>query len=511
MAWLRVVDALKADVGTKVTVKGWIRTRRDSKAEGGLSFLNVHDGTCFDPIQVVCPGSLSNYASEVAKLTTHCAVECDGTIVATPKGGKEISADPANGGAVRVIGWVEDPDHYPIQPKQHTMEFLRENAHLRARTNTFGAVARIRHCLSMAIHRFYHERGFFYVHTPIITASDCEGAGQMFRVSTLDMCNPPRVASQGGKVPGAEVSSMPAPHSSTPRHLDTSAPIDYSRDFFAKEAHLTVSGQLNVETYCTALSRVYTFGPTFRAENSNTSRHLAEFWMIEPEIAFADLQADSELAEDFIKYLINACLTERADDMKFFDERIEKGLLARLGHVLSTPFRRLPYTEAIRILEKAIAGGKKFEYPVKWGVDLQSEHERFLTEEHFKQPVILMNYPKQIKAFYMRLNPPGTDNAPTDNSSNGLTVAAMDVLVPGVGEIIGGSQREERLDVLDARITEMGLPIKEYWWYRDLRRYGTVPHAGFGLGFERAMMFITGMGNVRDVIPFPRTPGSAEF
>jgi asparaginyl-tRNA synthetase len=504
MAWLRVVDALKADVGTKVTVKGWIRTRRDSKAEGGLSFLNVHDGTCFDPIQVVCPGSLSNYASEISKLTTHCSVECDGTIVATPKGGKEISADPANGGAVRVIGWVDDPDHYPIQPKQHTMEFLRENAHLRVRTNTFGAVARIRHTLSMAMHRFYHERGFFYVHTPIITASDCEGAGQMFRVSTLDLMRPlPRVAPEQES---AEAKKLREEFSKKPNMPAwTYGQVDHCKDFFGKEAHLTVSGQLNVETYCTALSRVYTFGPTFRAENSNTSRHLAEFWMIEPEIAFADLQADSELAEDFIKYLINACLTERADDMKFFDERIEKGLLTRLGHVLNTPFRRLPYTEAIKILEKAIAGGKKFEYPVKWGIDLQSEHERFLTEEHFKQPVILMNYPKQIKAFYMRLNPPGTDGAPGD------TVAAMDVLVPGVGEIIGGSQREERLDVLDARITEMGLPIKEYWWYRDLRRYGTVPHAGFGLGFERAMMFITGMGNVRDVIPFPRTPGSAEF
>jgi asparaginyl-tRNA synthetase len=323
-------------------------------------------------------------------------------------------------------------------------------------------------------------------------------------VSTLDLMRPlPRVAPEQES---AEAKKLREEFSKKPNMPAwTYGQVDHCKDFFGKEAHLTVSGQLNVETYCTALSRVYTFGPTFRAENSNTSRHLAEFWMIEPEIAFADLQADSELAEDFIKYLINACLTERADDMKFFDERIEKGLLTRLGHVLNTPFRRLPYTEAIKILEKAIAGGKKFEYPVKWGIDLQSEHERFLTEEHFKQPVILMNYPKQIKAFYMRLNPPGTDGAPGD------TVAAMDVLVPGVGEIIGGSQREERLDVLDARITEMGLPIKEYWWYRDLRRYGTVPHAGFGLGFERAMMFITGMGNVRDVIPFPRTPGSAEF
>jgi asparaginyl-tRNA synthetase len=477
MSWLRVSEAFKAPVGSTVTVKGWVRTRRDSKADGGLSFVALHDGTCFDPIQIVARADLPNYAAEVAKLTTHCAIEADGTIVQNPKGGNEIAAT-----SVRVIGWVDDPDHYPIQPKPHSFEYLREVAHLRVRTNTFGAVARVRHCLSMAIHRFFHDRGFFYVHTPIITASDCEGAGQMFRVSTLDMVNPPRVA-------------PPTP----------TAPIDYAQDFFGKEAHLTVSGQLNVETYACALSRVYTFGPTFRAENSNTSRHLSEFWMIEPEIAFASLKEDSELAEDFIKYLVKTVLEERADDMKFFDERIEKGLLARLKHVLDTPFRRLPYTEAISILEKAIAAGKKFEYPIKWGSDLQSEHERFLTEEHFKQPVILMNYPKAIKAFYMRENDAGTDGAP------GPTVAAMDVLVPGIGEIIGGSQREERLDKLDARIEEMKLPAKEYWWYRDLRRYGTVPHAGFGLGFERLICFVTGMQNIRDVIPFPRAPKQAEF
>ncbi len=510
MTWLQVAHALKAPMGTRVTIKGWVRTRRDSKAEGGLCFLAVHDGTCFDAIQAVCKGDLPNFAAEVAKLTTHCAVEVDGEIVQNPKGGNEIACDAAHQGAVRVIGWVENPDAYPIQPKQHTMEFLRENAHLRARTNTFGAVARIRHCLSMAIHRFYHERGFYYVHTPIITASDAEGAGQMFRVSTLDLMRPlPRVAAEHESPESRTLREEFAKKPNMPAW--TYGQVDHSGDFFGREAHLTVSGQLNVETYCMALSRVYTFGPTFRAENSNTTRHLAEFWMIEPEIAFANLHDDSVLAEDFIKYLINACLTERGDDMKFFDERIEKGLLARLKHVLETPFRRLPYTEAIKILEKAIQGGKKFEYKVQWGVDLQSEHERYLTEEHFKQPVILMNYPKAIKAFYMRENPPGTDGAPTDNSSHGLTVAAMDVLVPGVGEIIGGSQREERLGKLDARITEMGLPMKEYWWYRDLRRYGTVPHAGFGLGFERAMMFITGMQNVRDVIPFPRTPKSAEF
>lgn len=482
MAWLRVVEAMKAPVGSDVTIRGWVRTRRDSKAEGGLSFVHVHDGSCFDPIQVVAKGDLPNYASEVTRITTHCAVEASGSIVQNPKGGNEIAARE-----VKVLGWVEDPDHYPIQPKPHSFEFLREQAHLRVRTNTFGAVARVRHTLSMAIHRFFHERGFVWVHTPIVTASDCEGAGQMFRVSTLDAVNPPRVKPEGAK------------------EAPLGAPIDFAQDFFGKEAHLTVSGQLNVETYCCALTNVYTFGPTFRAENSNTSRHLAEFWMIEPEIAFATLAEDAQLAEDFIKYLIAAVLGERADDMKFFDERIEKGLLARLKHVLEAPFRRLPYTEAIRILEEAIAKGRKFEYPVKWGTDLQSEHERYLTEEHFKQPVILMNYPKQIKAFYMRLNDPGTDGAPGD------TVAAMDVLVPGVGEIIGGSQREERLEVLDRRLDEMGLPKKEYWWYRDLRRFGSVPHAGFGLGFERAMMFITGMQNVRDVIPFPRTPKSAEF
>ncbi len=501
MAWTRVVDALKAPVGSRVTVKGWVRTRRDSKAEGGLSFLAVHDGTCFDTIQVVTTGALPNYASEITKVTTGCAVECDGEIVQNPKGGNEIQADVSKGGAVRVIGWVDDPDKYPIQPKPHSFEYLREQAHLRVRTNTFGAVARTRHCLAMAVHRFFHERGFYYIHTPIITANDCEGAGQMFKVSTLDLCNVPRQGSgQSAVGSGTQplASASPAAHAPLPN-----ASVDFSKDFFGKQAHLTVSGQLNVETYCMALSRVYTFGPTFRAENSNTTRHLAEFWMIEPEIAFADLADDAQLAEDMLKYLFRTVLEERADDMKFFAERIEKTAVERLKLIVDKPFLRVTYTDGIKILEDAIKGGKKFEFPIKWGSDLQSEHERFLTEEHFKQPVILTNYPKGIKAFYMRLD----DDCEPDRQ----TVRAMDVLVPGIGEIIGGSQREERLDKLDQRLDEMKLNKADYWWYRDLRRYGTVPHAGFGLGFERIIQFITGMQNIRDVIPFPRAPGQAEF
>ncbi len=508
--WLRITDALKAPVGTPVTVKGWVRTRRDSKADGGLSFIALHDGTCFDPIQVVARSTLPNYQSEVARLTTGCAIEVRGKIVPSQGKGQsvEIAADE-----LKVHGWVDDPDTYPISQKRHTFEYLREVAHLRVRTNTFGAIARVRHCLAMAVHRFFDERGFYYVHTPIITGSDCEGAGQMFRVSTLDLMNLPRksgggpsAACRGGgsdKVHGDKLEPMPAAPGATQHAAPSTqhcSDIDFSQDFFGKETNLTVSGQLNVETYCCALSRVYTFGPTFRAENSNTSRHLAEFWMIEPEIAFADLAADADLAEAFIKYLLDAVLTQRADDMAFFDQRIEPGLLDRLRHVLETPFRRLTYTEGVEILQKS---KKSFEFPVEWGKDLQSEHERYLTEEHFKQPVILTNYPKQIKAFYMRLD---------DDSKPGReTVSAMDVLVPKIGEIIGGSQREERLDKLDQRLEEMGLDKADYWWYRDLRRYGTVPHAGFGLGFERVMLFVTGMQNIRDVIPFPRAPKQAEF
>ncbi|MEL6498920.1 MAG: asparagine--tRNA ligase [Planctomycetota bacterium] len=468
MSWIRVADALAKAPGETITLKGWVRTRRDSKA--GLSFINLHDGTCFDPIQVVAPADLANYESEVQKLTTGCSIEVEGELVESKGKGQSVEVKASE---VRVVGWVEDPDTYPASAKRHTFEYLREVAHLRVRTNTFGAVARVRHRLAMGIHRFFDERGFYYVHTPIITANDAEGAGDMFKVSTLDALNPPR-KEEGG--------------------------VDFSEDFFGREAHLTVSGQLNVETYCNALSRVYTFGPTFRAENSNTSRHLAEFWMIEPEIAFADLADNAQLAEDMLKFLFDDLLTARADDMAFFDERIQKGLVENLRHIIASDFRRLPYTEAIEILEKS---GKTFEYPVRWGLDMQSEHERYLTEEHFKQPLIVTDYPKDIKAFYMRLN---------DADSEGReTVAAMDVLVPGIGEIIGGSQREERLDVLDRRIAQMGLNREDYWWYRDLRKYGTVPHAGFGLGFERLIQFCTGMANIRDVIPFPRAPKQAEF
>jgi len=457
----------KHPVGSRVTVRGWVRTRRDSKA--GLSFVHVHDGTCFDPIQVVAPAELSNYQSEVVKLTSGCAVMATGTLAQSQGQGQAVELQAES---IDVVGWVEDPEAYPIQPKKTSFEYLREVAHLRPRTNTIGAVTRVRHALSMAIHRYFHERGFSWIHTPIITASDAEGAGEMFRVSTLDIANL-------GLVPRG-------PEGRT----------DFSQDFFGKEAFLTVSGQLNVETYCLALSKVYTFGPTFRAENSNTSRHLAEFWMIEPEIAFADLAADADLAESFLKYILRALLDERGDDMKFFADRIDKGCIARVEAFVNSTFERMTYTDAVAALEKS---GEKFEFPVTWGMDLQSEHERWLTEDHVKAPVIVMNYPKQIKAFYMRVN------------DDGKTVAAMDVLAPGIGEIIGGSQREERLDALDRRLAELKLDPKAYWWYRDLRRYGTVPHAGFGLGLERTIIYATGMTNIRDVIPFPRTPGHAAF
>src|SRR5438105_5603412 len=461
---VRDILAGRAPREAQITVKGWVRTRRDSKA--GISFIHVSDGSSFHPVQVVAPSTLANYADEVLKVTSGCAIAATGTIVPSPAKGQPFEMQAS---AIKVVGWVDDPDTYPIQPKPHTMEFLREVAHLRPRTNVIAAATRVRHTLAQAIHRFFDENGFVWVNTPIITSSDAEGAGALFRVSTLDLANLPRTAE--GK-------------------------IDFGQDFFGREAFLTVSGQLNVEAYCLALSKVYTFGPTFRAENSNTSRHLAEFWMIEPEIAFADLADNATLAEGLLKFTFETLLKDRQDDLAFFDERIEKGLLAKLQGIVGSEFVRMDYGEAIAVLERA---KEKFEFPVKWGIDLQSEHERYLTEKHAKKPVIVMNYPKAIKAFYMRVN------------DDGRTVAAMDVLAPGIGEIIGGSQREERLGVLDQRLDEMKLDQNIYSWYRDLRRYGTVPHAGFGLGFERTIIYATGVANNRDVIPFPRTPKHAEF
>jgi asparaginyl-tRNA synthetase len=465
-----VVDVLGGLVplGSQVTVKGWVRTRRDSKSGGGLSFVTVHDGSCFDPLQVVARSSLPNYEPEVVALTTGCSVIATGRVVES-KGGRQAVEMQADG--IEVVGWVDDPHGYPVAPKQHSYEYLREVAHLRVRTNTFGAITRIRHCLAMAVHRFFDERGFFWIHTPIITANDAEGAGALFRVSTLDLAN---TLADGRR--------------------------DWSEDFFGRETFLTVSGQLNVEAYCLAMSRVYTFGPTFRAENSNTARHLAEFWMIEPEIAFADLHDDADLAEQLLKYLFRAVLNERADDLRFFVERVDADCVNRLERLVASSFERMEYTDAVAALERAVSEqGVAFEFPVRWGMDLQTEHERYLTEQLVGRPVVVMDYPKEIKAFYMRLN------------DDDRTVAAMDVLAPGIGEIVGGSQREERLDVLDRRLDELGLDRDAYWWYRDLRRYGTVPHAGFGLGFERTIAYATGMANVRDVIPFPRTPKNADF
>jgi asparaginyl-tRNA synthetase len=450
-------------LGSDVKVQGWLRSRRDSKA--GISFLAINDGSCLDNIQAVVDADIDNYQEQVLHLSAGCAVEIIGELVASQGKGQsyEIQAK-----SVKVVGWVDDAESYPIAKKRHSFEYLRTVAHLRPRTNTFGAITRVRTVLANAVHNYFFERGFQWINTPLITTSDCEGAGELLRVSALDMANLPR--------------------------FDNGA-IDFSQDFFATESFLTVSGQLNAEAYCLAMSKVYTFGPTFRAENSNTSRHLAEFWMIEPEIAFADLNDDADLAEDFLKYLFGVVLDKCEDDLAFFNQFVDKGCLQRLQSVASANFERMEYTEAIKILEKT---KKKFEYPVSWGLDLQSEHERYLCEEHVGGPVILMNYPKDIKAFYMRMN------------DDQKTVAAMDVLAPGIGEIIGGSQREERLDVLDSRMKEQGVG-DDLWWYRDLRRYGSVPHAGFGLGFERLINYVTGMDNIRDVIPFPRVPGSAPF
>jgi asparaginyl-tRNA synthetase len=461
--WVSIEEARRAQsVGRQVQVRGWVRTRRDSK--GGFSFIEVNDGSSFGNLQVIADGGLSNYEADVLTLTVGSSVVVEGELKASQGQGQatELSAS-----SLRVMGLASATD-YPLQKKQHTFEKLREWAHLRPRTNTFGAVTRVRDRISFATHEFFHQEGFVLVHTPLITASDCEGAGQMFRVTTLPLDQLPMVQ---GKV-------------------------DTSKDFFGKSAYLTVSGQLEGEAYACALGKIYTFGPTFRAENSNTSRHLSEFWMIEPEAAFYELSDNMGLAERYLKFMLRETLEHCAEDMDFFEKRIQPGLLPALQLVLDKPFVHMSYTEAVEVLTKS---GEKFEYPVSWGADLQSEHERYLTEKHVQGPVILYNYPKEIKSFYMRLN------------DDGKTVAAMDVLVPGVGEIIGGSQREERLDVLVSRMEGAGLRAEDYWWYLDLRRFGTVPHAGFGLGLERMVQYTTGMTNIRDVIPFPRTPGNCEF
>ncbi|PID60366.1 MAG: asparagine--tRNA ligase [Gammaproteobacteria bacterium] len=459
-----IVDILSLEPQAQsLTVQGWVRSRRDSKA--GLSFIALHDGSCFDALQVVAPATLANYESEVLQISAGFAIEVSGTLVASQGKGQSVELQAAS---VTVVGAVDDPEQYPVAKKRHTFEYLRQVAHLRPRTNAFGAISRMRTTLAHAIHTYFHENHYQWVNTPVITTSDCEGAGELFRVSTIDPADPPKTAT------GA---------------------IDYDRDFFAREAYLTVSGQLNVESYALALSRVYTFGPTFRAENSNTSRHLAEFWMVEPEVAFADLTDLADIAEDFLRYLFRAVLEEREDDMAFFAQRIDRQAISRLETMAETSFERMDYSDAVERLQ---ASGRSFEFPVEWGIDLQSEHERWLAEEHVGKPVILMNYPREIKAFYMRLN------------DDEKTVAAMDVLAPGIGEIIGGSQREERLGALDLRLEEKGL-VEELWWYRELRRYGTAPHAGFGMGFERLLNYITGMENIRDAIPFPRVPRSAPF
>ncbi len=451
-----------SELEREVTVAGWVRTRRDSK--GGFSFIELNDGSCFGNLQVIADNTLANYAGEVQKLFPGAAVRVTGDLVASQGSGQSVEVKAT---AVHVFGMCE-PTEYPLQKQRVSFERLREVAHLRARTNTFGAIARLRNELSVATHAFFQEQGFYYLHTPIITTSDCEGAGEMFVVTTLDHENLP---SENGKT-------------------------DYTQDFFGKRAGLTVSGQLEAETYACALGNVYTFGPTFRAENSNTRRHLAEFWMVEPEMAFADLADDADLAQGYVQYLFRHILESCKDDLDFFNKRIDKTLIERLTSLAEARFERISYTEAIDVLTKS---GADFEFPVEWGIDLQSEHERYLTEQAFKMPVIVCDYPKTIKAFYMRLN------------DDEKTVAAMDVLLPQVGEIIGGSQREDRLDVLCQRIKDSDLEPDDYWWYCDLRRFGSVPHAGFGLGFERMVQFCSGMHNIRDVIPFPRTPNSAEF
>ncbi|WP_019498293.1 asparagine--tRNA ligase [Pseudanabaena sp. PCC 6802] len=462
MSATRIVNLLRdGQPESLATVQGWVRTKREAK---GLTFLEINDGSCLQGLQVVVSQDIPDYERIIKQISTGAAVGVEGVLVTSPGKGQRIEMQAQS---VQIFG-AADPETYPLQKKRHSFEFLRTIAHLRPRTNTFGAVFRVRNACSYAIHKFFQERDFLWVHTPVITASDCEGAGEMFAVTTIDLA----------KLVGA------------------SKPIDYEQDFFGKPAFLTVSGQLEAEIMAMAFSNVYTFGPTFRAENSNTSRHLAEFWMIEPEMAFCDLEGDADLAEDFLKYIFSYVLETCPEDMAFFQERISDRVMVNAQKIVDEKFERISYTEAIKLLEKS---DKDFEFPVKWGLDMQSEHERYLAEELFQKPVVVMDYPTEIKAFYMRLD------------ESGKTVRAMDVLAPGIGEIIGGSQREERLDVLENRIKSAGLNPEDYWWYLDLRRYGTVPHAGFGLGFERLVQFITGMGNIRDVIPFPRSPLNADF
>lgn len=462
MVTRRIAEILRQGQPSEpVTIKGWVRTKRSSK---GFAFIEVNDGSFLANLQVVLNEDLPNYEDLLKQLSTGASVEVSGTLVESPGKGQRIELKAT---AVRVYG--EASESYPLQKKRHSFEFLRTIGHLRSRTNTLGAVFRVRNAAATAVHQFFQERDFLWVHTPIITASDCEGAGELFTITNLNLQEVP---------------------------LTDDRLVDYSQDFFGKPAYLTVSGQLEAEIMAMAFRDVYTFGPTFRAENSNTSRHLAEFWMIEPEMAFCDLEGDMDLAEAFLKYIFKSVLEQCPEDMEFFNQRIDDGVLARADNIINNEFARLTYTEAIALLEKA---DKKFEYPVRWGVDLQSEHERYLAEELFKKPAIVTDYPVEIKAFYMRLN------------DDEKTVAAMDVLAPNIGEIIGGAQREERLDVLEGRIKAQGMSTEELWWYLDLRRFGTVPHAGFGLGFERLVQFMTGMSNIRDVIPFPRAPLSVEF
>jgi asparaginyl-tRNA synthetase len=459
----RIIDLLRnGQPNETVTVKGWVRTKREQKE---FTFIEVNDGSSMAGLQVVVNQDVPGYAETIKRISTGASVEVVGTLVESPAKGQriELRAD-----SITVYGEA-DPESYPLQKKRHSFEFLREIAHLRSRTNTLGSVFRVRNAASAAIHQFFQERGFLWIHTPIISASDCEGAGEMFTVTGFDL----------NKVP-----------------LTADKQVDYSKDFFGRQAYLTVSGQLEAEIMAMAFSNVYTFGPTFRAENSNTSRHLAEFWMVEPEMAFCDLEGDMNLAEEFLKFVFQHVMNTCPEDMEFFNQRIDNSVLATADNIINNEFARVTYTEAIALLEKS---GKTFEYPVEWGLDMQSEHERYLAEDYFKKPTIVTDYPAHIKAFYMRLN------------DDGKTVRAMDVLAPKIGEIIGGSQREERLDVLEQRIQDVGLDPAPYWWYLDLRRYGTVPHAGFGLGFERLVQFMTGMGNIRDVIPFPRAPQEVEF